>query len=35
VSQQYFIMRKSGVKVELFPVPNRTAAVEALNAPPY
>ncbi|MBA4264316.1 MAG: phosphonate ABC transporter substrate-binding protein [Comamonadaceae bacterium] len=29
---QKILSEKSGMKVELFPVPNRTAAVEALNA---
>ncbi|MFY8044416.1 MAG: PhnD/SsuA/transferrin family substrate-binding protein, partial [Rhodoferax sp.] len=29
---QKILSEKSGLKVELFPVPNRTAAVEALNA---
>ena len=29
---QQLLSEKAGVKVELFPVPNRTAAVEALNA---
>lgn len=29
---QRILSEKSGMKVELFPVPNRTAAVEALNA---
>ena len=29
---QKLLSEKAGVKVELFPVPNRTAAVEALNA---
>ena len=30
---QKILSEKSGMKVELFPVPNRTAAVEALNGP--
>jgi phosphonate transport system substrate-binding protein len=29
---QKLLSEKAGVKIELFPVPNRTAAVEALNA---
>ena len=32
VASQKVLSEKAGIKMELFPVPNRTAAVEALNA---